>query len=422
MNKEKTIFLISVVSALIILIIATIVNIVMSKNQDDFEYFTNRSIYNYKPSGYAAWYKVDTESKLKIKVWKNDFNGLININNPPATMIMVSPEFIASNRYVFTTIDQDNLLNWVRMGNTLVLVDDFRKKSSKRFLEKLNIQLATVVEENYENDFNEEDFKKDEKTYSKQKSIFNTPDMPSFNFKAAKISSSSNIRLKEDYLDPIIKDSKGVILAKRAYGKGTIYIFTLADLVDNNSLYEKEDNYQFFTNLATIGGHNIYVNEYIHGFIKADDALTYYKNTLLNPISKQLLLIVILLIWSVSRRFGIVRPLIEPDRKTNLEYVEAMANLYSSAGLTGSTLAPIYNQFRSLLCKNLKADINTTDDDLATLIRTSFSNKESEELITLIVDSQRVITSDNISKDDMLDLCRKLNNYRLKGKSYDTRS
>lgn len=433
MNKGKTIFYITVISALLILVIVSIISVVVSKADDRFEIRLDRSIYNIKPSGYAAWQKVAANSNIDLKLWKGSFRSLQNSKESNATMLIVSPEFATGTKLVFTPSDIDNLLNWVRKGNTLLFVDDFNRRSSKNFLSKLSIRLEPLLEDEDKADEKEDDSEntvfgenyslKDHKMlYSKEKKLFDVSGIPILDFKADTISSTSKVRLKDKYIDPLISDENGLVLGKRRYGKGKIYILTLPDLVDNSYLYEDEDNYQFFTNLLLAEGNNIFINEYVHGFMNRDNAMSYYKNTLLSPIFNQILFFMVILIWSVSRRFGRIRPIVEPERTTNIEYVEAIGNLYKKAGLTGTALAPVYNQFRQHLCKHLNIDIKVNNDDLFAAINKSFSNVQSKELISLILNVQAVMKDNTISKDVMLNYCQKLNEYRNKGIKYAERS
>lgn len=435
MNKGKTIFYITLISALLVLVIVSVLSVMISKAEDDFELRLDRSIHNVKPSGYAAWHSVATNSNIDLKLWKGSFRSLNNFKDPKATMVMVSPEFATGTKLIFTPSDIDNLLNWVRAGHTLVYVDDFSRRSSKNFLSRLSLKLQPLSEEKEDEKDKEimddpdlpgyldKYYLNEQKLlYSKEKQIFDVSDTDIANFNAETISSTSKVRLKDKYIDSIVEDENGLILGKRRYGKGKIYILTLPDMVDNSYLYENEDNYQFFTNLILAEGDNIYINEYVHGFMNKDNAMSYYNNTLLNPIFNQILLFMIILIWSVSRRFGKVRPVHDPERTTNIEYVEAMGNLYAKAGLTGTALLPVYNQFRQALCKQLNLDIKVNNDDFFIAINKSFSNVQSKELISLILNVQKIMKEDKISKDEMLDYCKQLNDYRIKGTKYAKRS
>lgn len=429
MNKEKLIFLITVTICIIVLVVATTIGVILSKSKKEEEVKLDRSVFNQNLSGYNAWYKVITNSNVDITPWKKGFKSLKKIKNEDATMLIVSPEFIYGNTYVFTESDMDKLLDWVRVGNTLVFVDDFSRRSSRRFLKKLSINLAPLKMDDDSEDTSKDDEKwipgfsvKEKDLYDETKTLYDIEGTDLDHFEIDTISTTSLVRLENKYLEPIIEDDDGVLLAKRQYGKGNIYIATFPDIVDNTALYDDEHNYQFFTNLIHIEDGKIYVNEYVHGNMKTDDSMSYYSSTLLNPIFKQCCLLLLILLWSASRRFGKIRPLKDSDRKTNIEYVNAIANLYNLAGLTGAALNPIYNQFRLNLCRDLRTDVKISDEDLALLIQQNYSNVIARELIDLINDVNQARTSNTISKSNMLELCRKMNTYRLKGSKYAKRS
>jgi hypothetical protein len=416
MNKEKATFLITITIAMIILVVATGVSVVLSEKKDNIEIKKDRSVYNKKASGYAAWLEVAEKSGININTWSKSFNALSTSEKENFSMVLASPEFIAGSRTVYTSADITKLLNWVRNGNTLIVLDDFNKASSRQLLNHLNLELAPINTEKQESNPGYHDKFFDDKTiYQQEKSTFDISNLQNLNYKANKISTTSTVRLKNKYIKPLVQDDNGIAIGKRDYGSGVIYILTIPDFIENNSLYEPEDNYQFFTNLTTLNNKEIMINEFVHGYIKTESAFTYYKDTLLSPISKQFALILIILLWSVSRRFGKVRPIQEDDRRSTLEYVEAMANLYKQAGLTGTTLAPVYQQFKLNICKELRTDPHIPDDELFSIIRQNFSTNKADDIIQLLNTLQHTIKNDYISKEDMLDLCRKMNVYRLKG-------
>ena len=413
MNKQNTLTLILTTVLIIILISTVTLTVFISNDKDKTEYDVYRSIYNTKASGYAAWYKIAKKSGLNIKPWRFDFYSLIKNSKDKATMIVNSPGLVARKLNYFGISDIETLLDWVKKGNTLIFIDDFSFASSKRLLDALNIEFVYAGNKVFFRD------KYHKKEYYGNKQVFNIPKSSEISKKVTKISSSSLARLKGEYIDTIISDTKGIILGKRKYGKGLIYILTIPDVADNSYLYEKEDNYQFLTNLASVNSNTIYVNEFIHGNIKNDSIMSYYNNTVLNPIFKQFAILILLLIFSVSRRFGKPLNLKQPDRKNNMEYVKSISLLYTRAGLTGTALAPIYKDFRSNLCKNLKLDLDTTDSNLVSYLK---NNNYPDELISLVIKVKAAATNNDISKEDMLDLCMKLNEYRLKGLIYAARN
>lgn len=426
MTKKRTFFLITFFSLLLALIVAVSFSVVITSQKEEKELRITRSIFNTKKSGYAAWLDVLKKTGLPHEIWKKSFADL-HTTDKESTMLIASPYMTTGRQALFSPPEIKRLLRWVNEGNTLIFMDDFASDSSFELMNRLNIKVKipgkkepTAIEEKTKKKKSTKiadlvDLKFDSKYYQEEKYLFDTAPARDFNYNTGEISSNSSVRIQSDFMDSILKDRKGTIFAKRRYGKGQIYILTIPDFIDNSYLYEKEDNYQFFTNIISQSPKPLYINEYVHGYMRPLSPLSYYENTLLNPIFYQLFFLLVVFIWSKSRRFGKIRPLEEESRANNLEYLTAIVNLYKKAGLTGAVLLPIYHHFKLNLCKDLKISSQSTPEEILQAVNKHYPPEDKQKLSTLIDTFETSGKKDALNKQDMVDLCKTMNSFRLKG-------
>lgn len=136
------------------------------------------------------------------------------------------------------------------------------------------------------------------------------------------------------------------ILVEQRFGNGKIVILTDPYIVSNTGLNQL-DNLQFALNLVGTRNGQIAFDEYHHGFGSNNNRfLEYFSGTPVVPIFLQVVLLIGLLLFSQSRRFGRPVPEPEPNRLSKLEYVSAMAELQFRTKAFDLALENIYGEFR----------------------------------------------------------------------------
>ena len=137
-------------------------------------------------------------------------------------------------------------------------------------------------------------------------------------------------------LDPpwqaLVADRHGAVLMKAPVGRGTIYAVAEADLLGNADL-SQADNVVLVANLLFGGTHDrALFNErlHLHGAPAYGEVgqlpLQRYRQ-----VTGLVLAALALYLLGLGLRFGAPTPLVERPRRSALEYVEALADLYRRA-------------------------------------------------------------------------------------------
>lgn len=123
--------------------------------QNKPEVLPDRSVFNQsKPSGYGAWYQTLKQAKVPVTIWRKDFKILLHdtqdppleerdtakklpLGFQPKTMVIIEPNPYSFDENTFTKNEVAMILYWVYMGNTVILLDPFERKSMVNLLKHL---------------------------------------------------------------------------------------------------------------------------------------------------------------------------------------------------------------------------------------------------------------------------------------------
>lgn len=180
------------------------------------------------------------------------------------------------------------------------------------------------------------------------------------------------------------------ILIDAKYGVGSIVILSDPYVISNVGV-NIADNAQLGVNIVAAPGGLVAFDEYHQGHGAGQNrVLQYFSGTPLIAIVVQLVGLVLLILFSQSRRFARAVPEPEPDRLSKLEYVSAMAELQQRTRAFDLALENIYIDFRRRVCRHLGLDNNLTGrKELARVIseRTDGNASEIEQLMFAIEDA-----------------------------------
>jgi hypothetical protein len=127
----------------------------------------------------------------------------------------------------------------------------------------------------------------------------------------------------------LIRSKWGGLLAVRAEGNGRVICLSDPNLLSNQSLRDG-DHARLALNLllANRGDGSLLIDEYHHGYGRVTSVLEHLVHSrALVPVLQGILLLFVL--WAArGRRFGLPRPLFQEKRRSSLEYVKAMAQLF----------------------------------------------------------------------------------------------
>jgi hypothetical protein len=150
------------------------------------------------------------------------------------------------------------------------------------------------------------------------------------------------------------------ILIDAKYGSGSIAVLSDPYVVSNVGV-GLVDNAQLAINLVKSGEGVVAFDEYHQGYGSNENRFfQYFAGTPVISIFLQLAAIASFVLYSQSRRFARPVPEPEPDRRTKLEYVAAMAELQQRTRAFDLAIENIYSDFRRRVCRLFGVDNTTT--------------------------------------------------------------
>ena len=197
------------------------------------------------------------------------------------------------------------------------------------------------------------------------------------------------------------------ILVDYAYGAGRIVILSDPYIVSNGGI-GLVDNLKLATNLFGSNG-LVAFDEYHQGFgASGNPLLNFFEGTPLPAIVAQLALLLLLVIYTKGRRFARPLPLPNPDRRSKLEYVGAMAELQRRTKAYDFAIENIYGRVRRNLARFAGVDNISTPPHVLAARVAERSRLDKDELTNLLRDCEDVIHGEPVGGKQALALAAKL--------------
>lgn len=199
-----------------------------------------------------------------------------------------------------------------------------------------------------------------------------------------------------------------ILLVDFPYGSGEIVYLTDPYMVSNAGI-SLVDNAQMAINAVAARGGRIAFDEYHQGYgANENRLLAYFSGTPVVAILVQIVLLIGVVLFTQSRRFGRALPADEPNRLSKLEYVSAMAELQQRTKAYDLAMENIYSEFRRTMARFVGADnFQTPRHNLALLIAEK-SNLNAGELENLMFKCEEIIHGEPTSKKEVLHLTSRL--------------
>jgi hypothetical protein len=134
---------------------------------------------------------------------------------------------------------------------------------------------------------------------------------------------------------------------------------------------------------------------------------SYFAGTPVLAIAAQVLLLVLLILWTNARRFGRPLPLPAVDRRSSLEFVASMAELQERSRAFDLAIENIYTRTRRVLARHAGVNYNSPRSEIAERIA-SRSSIDKHRLETLMRQCEEVINGQSASWRKAVDLVRRL--------------
>ncbi len=405
----------------------------------DMEQAPNRSTYHSGPTGIRALHDFLNESGHKVIRWRESSDRLFSQSGRMVSTFVI----VGRTRVPFDHQDYEVLLRWVRQGGRLVLID--RSPDSKF----LAAQGWNITSRDFA--FPNIDTNPGDVTQMTQDVTALQPVQPTLltNNIGAVMPSRFASRLKiepriesvanpstaptqiivepeptpvtvhqdeendEDSVSPApvvhLGDSNGAVLVDYSYGNGKIVLLTDPYVVSNGGI-SLQDNLSLAMNMLEGLAPNglIAFDEYHQGRGITQNAFAgYFEGTPVLAIAGQLVLLVLVVLWTNGRRFGRPLPLPHVDRRSSLEFVASMAELQERSRAFDLAIENIYSRTRRVLARHAGVDYNSSRAEIAERVA-SRSTIDRHELETLMRQCEETINGSPITWRQSIQLVRRL--------------
>lgn len=285
------------------------------------------STYNGKASGLEALAELTDKLGKPARRWELPYRQLPGTNG---TLLLIAPLESLKD------FEADQILKWVKAGNTLIYLDDFTLAMSRIIPEKLGVK-AKILTKKLEN------HKFDAKNFGA---------LPEFTNVNSLIFSTAT-RLEGG--KPVVSNTTGTFISEIAHGKGRVLVGCCPDFCANRTIAKQDywGNFQFLQNLFSTNNGTIYFDERAHGFSGGTNVFLYLSRGPVGAVTYQVLLILAIAVVSGSQRFGAAQAVDEKRRISNLEFINGLSNAYRRARANPAVAEILFQEFRKKLARSL---------------------------------------------------------------------
>ncbi len=208
-----------------------------------------------------------------------------------------------------------------------------------------------------------------------------------------------------------LRDESGIVAASWPAGRGIIFVLTAPSIFSNIGLLET-DNVAFAYNLGRWHGGNgtVYFDEFHHGFSSAPTLVSAMRRSAAGWGIYQAILAVLVMVLGRALRFGAPVPAFTRRRRSALEYVRSVANLYKAARAGSAVLEVLYTDFRRRAIARLGTHPGITNEKLASMLaaRDGLDPARLTETLNALAVGARTA---HASEEDVLRLAREISRY-----------
>ena len=437
MRQRLTIILTFLVIIGALVILNTITYVKEEKLQDS-EILPNRSTYHAGPTGTRALHDFLSESGYKVMRWREAPEKLLGESGENVATFVV----IGSTRLPFSEEQVQALRQWIARGGCFVLIDrdpvqsgeydwsitarstefpafDVDPADATRMTEgvtavapvqptRLTHDISTILPSRYASrlminpTIKKEEAKTEEaETEDEVFEDFEEQPPPPVAIAPPEFESRSHAPVVH------IGDKSGALLVDYYYGRGRVILLSDPYIVTNTGL-RSNDNLQLAINVLTTHDGLIAFDEYHQGRgITRNAFASYFSGTPVLAIAGQIVLLVLLVLWTNARRFGRPLPLPYVDRRSSLEFVASMAELQERSRAFDLAIENIYGRTRRVLARYAGLDYNSSRSEIAARVAAR-SNLDAHQLETLMKQCEDTINGEPIHWRQAIDLVKRL--------------
>jgi hypothetical protein len=204
-----------------------------------------------------------------------------------------------------------------------------------------------------------------------------------------------------------LRGRRGAILVDFPHGAGRIVLLSDPYLIANGGI-QLEDNLQLALNTIAAREGVIAFDEYHQGRAVSRNAFAaYFAGTPILAMAGQVVLVVLVILWTNARRFGRPLPLPHVDRRSSLEFVASMAELQQRARALDLAIENIYSRTRRVLARYAGVDYHSSRSEIAERVAAR-SSLNREQLEAVMRECEDTINGTPIGERQSVALARRL--------------
>jgi hypothetical protein len=386
----------------------------------------NRSTYHSGPTGTRAFHDYLSEAGYKVIRWREVTEKLAGSSGTLVSTFVV----VGTTRLPFTEDETKALHKWIASGGRFVLIDRDTQSHVLPKSQGWSIGLTGGTLPDLDSD--PADVKKMTENVTAFQPVQPTAltrsvasVMPS-RF-ASRVAIASPLENPSDNAEPPevpdekldqylaipaapfthMADQKGALLVDYSYGLGRVVVLSDPFIVANGGI-ALNDNLQLAINTLGNSGGVIAFDEYHQGRGISGNALAgYFAGTPVLALAAQLVLLILLVLWTNARRFGRPLPLTQVDRRSSLEFVASMAELQERSRAFDLAIENIYTRTRRVLARYAGVNHNSSRAEIVDRVALR-STIDRHKLETLMRQCEETINGAPIHWRQSIDLVRRL--------------
>lgn len=430
--------ILTIVVAIGILVAINSLAYVSEEEKQDSELTPNRSSYNGGATGTRALYELLNETGFRVMRWREAPDRLLgNAGAQVKTFVIVG-----DTRVPVSDEEADSLRHWVLKGGRLVIIDRRPEPALLPPAGQWRVTAEYLSFPGLDTDpADTEQMTKEVKPLKPAQPTLFTRDvesvMPSKFMSAIRFSpegqedkpdedgtentNTQGRTPRERGVNETITISQpvppapvahltaadNVLLVDYPHGQGRIVVLSDPFIVANGGI-GLADNLQLATNLLSSPDGMIAFDEFHQGRGITRNAFAgYFAGTPVLPIFGQIVLLLLLLVWTGGRRFARPLPLPSVDRRSTLEFVASMAELQQRARAFDLAIENVYSRTRRVLARYAALDYNSPRAEIAKRVAER-SSLDAHQLETLMRQSEEAINGGVITERQSIQLVRRL--------------
>ncbi len=350
------------------------------------------STFNEKASGLSGLFELTQRLGYKVARWELPYRQL---SGQGQTLVTVAPPDTLKE------FEVEQIIKWVKKGNTWIYLDDFSFYSASDILSKFKMSAKTTGIS-----------KKIDKTIDKQSSLEQLDLAPEMVYvhpieKYSENKDVGGMKLEPTCRlnggEPIVEDTLGRIVSFVPLEKGKVIVGGLVSICENRTVAKIEywSNFQFFENWMSTTGGTIFFDERAHGHTGGTNVFIRLSRGPVGLVTAQLALILFIGIASGFQRFGKAVAIDSSRRISNLEYINGLANSWSRARANKLILEILFASFRTRLAKVLGLAVFEGDEKFQAALKEKLSQTKSDANADVFVAYQEALSSDSL-KDEQV--------------------